>query len=151
MRDYGGHISFRPHLPGDCRRVCFRLTIRDNFIQVDIRPDQTTYTLREGPGLHFAHDGEPVDLRADAPAISRATSTASHRRGRRYDVIRTLVSPCPSMPVGDLVARSGKTDPRCGAYRMSPIYGRMLSILPNLTLNDMVRLGSIPRGDNPAA
>ena len=76
LRDYGGHISFRPRLPGDWRRLSFRLTIRDSFVQVDIRPDQTTYTLRDGPGLHFAHDGEPVELRADAPTISCSTSTA---------------------------------------------------------------------------
>ena len=76
MRDYGGHISFRPRLPSDWRRVSFRLTIRDSFIQVDIRPDQTTCTLRDGPRLRFAHEGEPVELRADAPAISRSTSTA---------------------------------------------------------------------------
>jgi trehalose/maltose hydrolase-like predicted phosphorylase len=77
MRDYGGHISFRPRLPGDWRRLCFRLTIRDSFIQVDIRPDQTTYMLREGPGLHFAHEGEPVELREGAPSISCSTSTAA--------------------------------------------------------------------------
>ena len=76
MRDYGGHISFRPRLPGDWRRLCFRLTIRGNFIHVDIRPEETTYTLREGSGFRFAHDGQPVELRPDAPSVSRATGSA---------------------------------------------------------------------------
>ena len=76
MRDYGGHISFRPRLPGDWRRLSFRLTVRDSFIQVEIRPETTTYTLRDGPGLSFAHEGEPAELRPDAPVVSRATSTA---------------------------------------------------------------------------
>ena len=76
MRDYGGHISFRPRLPGDWRRLSFRLTIRDTFIQVDIRPEATTYTLRDGAGLRFAHEGEPMELRPDAPVVSCATSTA---------------------------------------------------------------------------
>ena len=76
MRDHGGHISFRPRLAGDWRRLSFRLTIRDSFIQVEIRPEATTYTLRDGPGLSFAHEGEPAELRPDAPVVSRATSTA---------------------------------------------------------------------------
>jgi alpha,alpha-trehalose phosphorylase len=76
MRDYGGHISFRPRLPGDWRRLSFRLTIRDCFTQVDIRPEETTYTLRAGDCFRFAHDGEPVELRPDAPVVHRATSTA---------------------------------------------------------------------------
>jgi alpha,alpha-trehalose phosphorylase len=75
MRDHGGHISFRPRLAGDWRRLSFRLTIRDSFIQVDIRPDETTYTLREGAGLRFAHDGAPVALRPEAPVVSCPTST----------------------------------------------------------------------------
>jgi alpha,alpha-trehalose phosphorylase len=76
MRDHGGHISFRPRLPGDWRRLSFRLTIRDSFIQVDIRPEETAYTLRGGPGLSFAHDGNPVELRPEAPVVRCPTSTA---------------------------------------------------------------------------
>jgi len=76
MRDHGGHISFRPRLPDDWRRASFRLTVRDSFFEVEIRPDRTTYTLHRGPGLIFAHEGEPVELRPDASVVSRPTSTA---------------------------------------------------------------------------
>ena len=74
MRDYGGHISFRPRLPSDWRRLRFRLTIRGNFVHVDIGAEAATYTLQRGAGLRFEHEGEPVELRPDAPRVVRPVS-----------------------------------------------------------------------------
>jgi alpha,alpha-trehalose phosphorylase len=71
MRDYGGDITFRPRLPTGWTKLRFRLTVRGNLVQVEVRPHQTTYALHEGDGLNIAHEGEPLQLTPQAPTITQ--------------------------------------------------------------------------------
>ncbi len=70
MRDYDGDFSFDPRLPKDWERLRFRLTIRGRRLEVDVTPDATGYTLREGDALEFRHGDEPVRLTSAAPTWS---------------------------------------------------------------------------------
>jgi alpha,alpha-trehalose phosphorylase len=72
FRDYEGRFSFQPRLPGRMARIRFPLTLRGNLLDVDITPDGATYTLREGEGLVFRHEGEEVALSPEQPACERA-------------------------------------------------------------------------------
>jgi alpha,alpha-trehalose phosphorylase len=68
LRDFDGDVRFRPRLPADWTRLRFRVAIRGQRVEVDMRPDGTTYRLLEGPGLLVGHDDELVALRPGEPA-----------------------------------------------------------------------------------
>jgi alpha,alpha-trehalose phosphorylase len=73
MRDHHGVLSFRPRVPDDWQRLRFRLTVRGNLIEVDIRPDVTTYALKDGPGCSLFHTGAEVTLSPATPAVDQPT------------------------------------------------------------------------------
>jgi len=63
MRDYDGNLSFEPKLSKNTRRIQFRLTIRDNLLEVDLGHDKTIYTLKEGSQFSFRHRNKVVKLK----------------------------------------------------------------------------------------
>ncbi len=67
MRDYNGRLSFRPRLPTQLQRLRFALTIREQRLEVDLRPDAVTYVLREGTELTITHDNEALTLVVGQP------------------------------------------------------------------------------------
>ncbi len=67
LRDQGGVLSFRPHLPAATTRLCFPLTVLGHRLEVDIRHDEVTYTLREGTSLTIYHGDHPVHIERNAP------------------------------------------------------------------------------------
>jgi alpha,alpha-trehalose phosphorylase len=67
MRDYNGRISFDPTSPGQLERVRFPVTVRDQMLEVDIRKDGVTYSLREGKGLTIRHRGREVTVKPGEP------------------------------------------------------------------------------------
>jgi alpha,alpha-trehalose phosphorylase len=69
LRDYGGDVRFSPRLPKGWRRLRFRIAVRGQLIEVDLRPRETRYTLVEGTGLPIEHFGEPVRLAPGQPAV----------------------------------------------------------------------------------
>ncbi len=73
MRDYDGEFSFNPKLPKEWDRLRFRLTIRGQRLEVDVGPNETAYTLRDGDGLEFRHRDEAVKLTREAPTWSGST------------------------------------------------------------------------------
>jgi alpha,alpha-trehalose phosphorylase len=77
MRDYGGAMSFRPRLPAGWTRLRFPLTVRGNLIQVDVRRDETTYTLHGGDGLTVTHEGEALHLAPRSPVLTGKNTEAS--------------------------------------------------------------------------
>jgi alpha,alpha-trehalose phosphorylase len=77
MRDYGGQMSFQPRLPPDWQRLRFRLTVRGDFIHVDVRRNETTYTLHEGDGLTITHEGETLQLTPQSPKVTRPNAESS--------------------------------------------------------------------------
>jgi alpha,alpha-trehalose phosphorylase len=74
MRDYNGRLSFRPQRPPEAHAsLRFPVTYRGRILDVDISPDSTTYTLREGDALAIRHEDEEIMLTRAAPAIVRPT------------------------------------------------------------------------------
>jgi alpha,alpha-trehalose phosphorylase len=74
MRDHHGVLSFRPRIPAEWERLRFRLTVRGNLLEVDVRPDVTTYALKEGEGITLFHAGVEVALSPVAPVVDRPTA-----------------------------------------------------------------------------
>jgi alpha,alpha-trehalose phosphorylase len=64
MREENGRITFHPRLGKRIEGLRFHLTIQGQLLTVDIegRKGQTTYLLREGPGLTIGHLGEEIKL-----------------------------------------------------------------------------------------
>jgi alpha,alpha-trehalose phosphorylase len=67
LRDFDGEARFAPRLPAGWTRLRFRLQVRGRRLEVDLRPDATTYTLLEGEPLTVRHFDAPVALVAGAP------------------------------------------------------------------------------------
>ena len=73
MRDAGGKLSFRPHLPDQWEKLRFPLTVREQTFVVDIDRTGTTYTLTEGKGLILRHEDEEFRLQSDKPMRFEST------------------------------------------------------------------------------
>ena len=67
LRGFDGEVRFRPRLPADWDRLRFRVQVRGQLVDVDMRPDATTYRLLDGHGLLIAHGDELVRLRVGEP------------------------------------------------------------------------------------
>ena len=68
LRDYGGKISFNPKSPLESQQVRFPLTIRGQMIEVSIKGDKVTYSLKKGVGLTIYHGDEEIKLSKDQPS-----------------------------------------------------------------------------------
>jgi alpha,alpha-trehalose phosphorylase len=74
LRDYDGTLSFRPQRPPEFQSsLRFPLTYRDRILDVEIGPDSTSYTLREGDELVIRHEDEAIALTRAKPTAVRAT------------------------------------------------------------------------------
>jgi alpha,alpha-trehalose phosphorylase len=74
LRDYDGKLSFRPQRPPETQAsLHFPITWRGRLLDIEIRPDSTTYNLREGEALTIRHDGEEITLNRRTPALVRPT------------------------------------------------------------------------------
>jgi alpha,alpha-trehalose phosphorylase len=74
LRDYDGRLSFRPQRPPEAQpSLQFPLTYRGKVLNVEISPDSTTYTLREGEELVIRHEDEVIALTQANPAVIRPT------------------------------------------------------------------------------
>jgi alpha,alpha-trehalose phosphorylase len=74
LRDYDGTLSFRPHrAPESQSSLQFPLTYRGRILDVDIGPESTTYSMREGEELVIRHEDEVITLTRAKPAITRPT------------------------------------------------------------------------------
>jgi alpha,alpha-trehalose phosphorylase len=67
MRDHDGRISFMPRLVPGCARLHFSLSIRNQLLEIEIRPEAVTYVLAEGSELTIQHDGNEIRLSEDTP------------------------------------------------------------------------------------
>jgi alpha,alpha-trehalose phosphorylase len=74
LRDSDGELRFAPRLPREWQRLCFRLEVRGQLIEVDMTSEATTYRLLEGRGLPIQHFGEPLRLAPGAPVVRPATT-----------------------------------------------------------------------------
>jgi len=69
MRDYGGTLSFQPHLPREWDRLTFNLNIRRNLLEVSITHNEVAYTLKEGNFLELLHEGKPHTVYQGSPLV----------------------------------------------------------------------------------
>jgi alpha,alpha-trehalose phosphorylase len=86
LRDFDGDVRFSPRLPAEWERLRFRVQVRGQVVEVDMRRATTTYRLLEGRGVPVEHFGEPLHL---APGVP---------------VVRGAAAAPPVMPAGDDVA-----------------------------------------------
>jgi alpha,alpha-trehalose phosphorylase len=72
LRDYDRNLSFRPQRPPEAQSsLRFPLTYRGQMLEVEINPESTTYSLREGAGLVIRHQGEAISLDRTNPTAVR--------------------------------------------------------------------------------
>jgi alpha,alpha-trehalose phosphorylase len=62
MRDDWGKLEFRPRLPEGIDRLAFSMEMRGILLKVEVLPDEATYRVPRGDGIHLTHWGEAVDL-----------------------------------------------------------------------------------------
>ncbi|MFJ8686456.1 glycoside hydrolase family 65 protein [Micromonospora wenchangensis] len=70
LRDHDGELSFAPRLSSRLSRLEFSLQWRSMRLRVDVRPHQTTYSLRNGGPdtvMELRHHGETVRVTSAAP------------------------------------------------------------------------------------
>jgi alpha,alpha-trehalose phosphorylase len=68
LRDFEGDVRFRPRLPDGWTRLRFRVAVRGQVVEVDIRAAETAYRLVEGDGLTIEHGDRTLRLRPGVPA-----------------------------------------------------------------------------------
>jgi alpha,alpha-trehalose phosphorylase len=74
LRDHDGSLSFRPQRPPeDQASVRFPITYRGQVLDVEISPESTTYSVREGAGMVIRHEGELISLDRANPTAVRPT------------------------------------------------------------------------------
>jgi len=77
MRDNDGTLSFWPRrAPQDNGILRFRVTYRGQMLEIEIRPENVEYALREGESLLIRHEREEVRLTGQHPAAVRPVSRA---------------------------------------------------------------------------
>ena len=75
LRDYNGNLSFRPQRPPEEQGILeFHLTWRGQLLQIEIGPDTTTYTLKDGVELTIRHEEEVTILTKARPSVARPTA-----------------------------------------------------------------------------
>jgi alpha,alpha-trehalose phosphorylase len=70
LRDADGDVRFSPRLPAEWERLCFRVQVRGQLIEVDMTAAETTYRLIDGTGILIEHCGEELRLLRSRP-VSR--------------------------------------------------------------------------------
>jgi alpha,alpha-trehalose phosphorylase len=75
FRDDEGRFRFRPRPPANILRLRFCLTLLDNVLEIDLNPEQVTYTLLEGEGLVIEHEDREVRVAPDAPVTLPVTGS----------------------------------------------------------------------------
>lgn len=79
LRDWDGHITFRPRILPRVEGFRFPLTIRGQMLEVDIRQEAITYSLRKGDGLVFRHEDEEIQLSPEHPVVVRPRTIRSFK------------------------------------------------------------------------
>jgi alpha,alpha-trehalose phosphorylase len=69
MRDYGGILSFQPHLPKQWERLTFNLNVRSKLLEVAITHNEVAYTLKDGESLELLHEGKQHAVYRGSPLV----------------------------------------------------------------------------------
>ena len=79
MRDFRGAIKFSPRVPEALGRLRFPLEIRGQRLDVEMTPDEATYTLTGDTPLVIVHEGETLELAPGVP-VTRPTASGAGSR-----------------------------------------------------------------------
>jgi alpha,alpha-trehalose phosphorylase len=69
LRDFGGQLSFTPHLPAAWTELRFSLRFRDRQLRITLTHDQESYLLQSGAELEIVVRGEPYLLHRGTPLV----------------------------------------------------------------------------------
>ena len=83
FRDYEGRFSFIPKKPVRLKRVCFRLTLRGQLLEVDNSIDRVAYRLLEGDGVTIWHHDEEIRLTRQESICERPHAGSGKSGGRK--------------------------------------------------------------------
>jgi alpha,alpha-trehalose phosphorylase len=67
LRDRGGEIRFRPRLPDGWTRLRFRLRVRGEWLEVEVRPESADYRLLSAGSLEVWHEDRLLRLTRATP------------------------------------------------------------------------------------
>jgi alpha,alpha-trehalose phosphorylase len=67
MRHRDEHLAFAPRLPSGWRRLAFRMNVRGRLLQVEIRPEEATYSIIGDGELEVMHYDETLKVGAGSP------------------------------------------------------------------------------------
>lgn len=62
MRTFGGQLAFAPFVPEKWKHYSFKVKFKGAQLQVQVTPENTSYSLLQGLNLTFSHFGQPVVL-----------------------------------------------------------------------------------------
>jgi alpha,alpha-trehalose phosphorylase len=83
MRDHDGELSFMPRLPEAITRLAFRLSFRGRRLRVEVRHEQATYSLLDGPPLEITHHGERATIGSEEPLVRPIPRAPARDRPRQ--------------------------------------------------------------------
>jgi alpha,alpha-trehalose phosphorylase len=72
LRQVDDGLSFRPVLPDELPRLCFRLLFRGRLLRVTVEPGRATYELLRGEPLTVRHERDDLELAVGA-TVTRPT------------------------------------------------------------------------------
>jgi alpha,alpha-trehalose phosphorylase len=76
VRDFGGALSFHPHLPVPWRSLAFSLRFRDRQLRVELSHAEERFVLDEGDPLDLSVRGEPHRVEKGVPLVLPAPPSA---------------------------------------------------------------------------
>jgi alpha,alpha-trehalose phosphorylase len=71
LRDYTGHLRFRPRIPRVLERLRFQLIFYGQVLEVDAQRTVTRYALLKGAGLTLHHEDDEISLTPDNPVAEK--------------------------------------------------------------------------------
>jgi alpha,alpha-trehalose phosphorylase len=83
MRDTGGRLRFAPRLPGVLGRLRFRVLFRGRSLEIEVRPEEATYSLLTGDAVTFSHHGEELTVHPYEPETRPIPSAPRRDRPRQ--------------------------------------------------------------------
>ena len=78
LRDVNGHeLAFTPRLPPDWDSMRFRLIVRGSRLEIEMRPEVTSFRLLQGEPLSLICDGQSFEVYVDE-AVAVPVMLAAH-------------------------------------------------------------------------
>lgn len=80
LRDYTGELIFKPRIPPELERICFRLIFNGQVLEVDAGRHATRYTLTSGSGITIQHEESEIKLTPENASSVQPNRDAKSKR-----------------------------------------------------------------------